>query len=147
MLGNKFIGLRVYWRLLREHHFLDHQQDTEKGATKLNVPAFEEFNAFLIQQMATNKYTILSHGSLAILRAVVESTPTYDVTKEFHPIPLSQLNLQHMAFQKEAIDELKTLGFIDPARDSFGVDLKTSAHWYRWQSIIKAFDHSIIPVD
>jgi CRP-like cAMP-binding protein len=143
LLGNKFIGLRIYLRLMREHHFIDNKAELEGGNMVISEFAFEEFDAYLARKLKENDFFIFSHSALAVIRTLLSLRRAEDTAAG----NLSDYAMETMPLREQAMKELRDQGILQKEGEELCVPLSELGKIYAWQSILKAFDHTVIAGD
>lgn len=169
VLGKRYIGLKVFWRLLKEYDFIDHQIEESKGFVSLRMESLKAWKDYLHEEVESERYLILSHASLALLRRLVsqtrsivtqaaqnqpttssniESTQNFDDTvQNITTITYSEIKVDQIPLYEEAIKELTTKKILNVSHHRFMFDVRRICHIYLFQSILKSFDHTIVNLD
>ena len=138
----------------------------------INELAFEEFDAYLARKLKENDYFIFSHSALAVIRrllslrrsedtatelsktrsaaldAAVRAAPEAFVSGEAIAVgSLSDYAIETMPLREQAMKELRDQGILQKEGEEVCVPLSELCKIYAWQSILKAFDHTVIAGD
>ncbi|OFZ20390.1 MAG: hypothetical protein A2X94_05240 [Bdellovibrionales bacterium GWB1_55_8] len=147
MLGKRFIGLKVFWRLLKEYDFMDHQLEQAKGEVRLKTDMIANWKKYLASEVESERFLILSHPALAVLRRIVGITNTHEVTSETstnRPVSFDELKLGSIPLYQEGIKELAERKLIVPMQNGFSLEAPAIHRLFLFQSILKNFDHTIV---
>ena len=150
VLGNKNIGLNVFWKVLKEFDFVDHYKLEHDDIVILNQNLILEFEEFLKEEVQSRRYLLLSHSSLALLRRIVgyfDGVPHNQQEAQEVALPFSDINIKTIPLFEEALDELSRKKIIKFNKGSLFIDPKNSFKTFIFQSFIKSFDHSIAYFD
>ena len=152
LLGTSSIGPRIFWRQLKDHDFMNSHLEESEGLVSLNVPLMEEFSAYLLKKAERDSFNLLGHSSLAILRRIIgheHITPGFKDAavdpKEQEPIeiPADQLDLGSIQLLQDGLRELQKRGIFKAETATFHVIPHELYRLYVFQSVMKAFDHSL----
>ena len=127
-----------------------HLEESE-GIVSLNVPLMEEFSSFLLKKAETDSFNLLGHSSLAILRRIIgheHITPGFDDEKDPKEqgsveIPAEELELNSIQLLQDGLRELQKRGIFNAEQATFHVVPHELYRLYVFQSVMKAFDHSL----
>jgi CRP/FNR family cyclic AMP-dependent transcriptional regulator len=150
MLGTRSLGLRVFWRMLKEFDFIDHEKEESEGVVVLNEDAIRNLNDYLVSEVETERYLLVSHSAVAVLGKIVGFTRAYEDPNEeaeLTTVKFNDIALNRLPLHEEAVEELKTRRLLRVENESFIVQPGQMYHLYMHQSILKAFDHTIINMD
>ncbi|MCM2277125.1 MAG: cyclic nucleotide-binding domain-containing protein [Oligoflexia bacterium] len=152
ILGNRILGLRVFWRVLKEFDFMDNEKEELEGKVLLNRKAIEELTSYLTGEIQSGRYLFLSHSAVAVLGRLVSHSPQEAKAPEQDSSPsvtvnLQELQLRTMPFHGEAIKELAGIGLLQRDAQNLNFVPARIAPVYTYQSVVKSFDHTIVNTD
>lgn len=154
-LGKKDVSLRGYFKSLAEHNLIKIQNPEQlKGPVIPDLDAIKNMNSYLQYELDHNRYLLLGHASLALIRGIIgyldELKKKDDASKidaKNEPIKITDIPVKKMPFYDEAIAELKRYKFLDPTTGAISISLENINYHYIYQSILKSFDRTIMQVD
>jgi hypothetical protein len=143
LLGNKFLGLRVYLQQLEDNRILKHNTTSRDAVVCIDHRPFQLFDNYLKSAIERSDYYIFSHSSLAIIRRLLQ-VPDLERMKTSHLI--DKVIADKIPLQDEALDELVQRGVLIEVEHRYCITLlaKNLAVLCTAQTIIKAFDRSRI---
>lgn len=148
LLGSRVIGLKVFWKQLQDHGIVGQ----ESTGLKIYSDKLDALNSYLNEEARSERYLLLSHTAVAILRRVVGYTNAeYQGQQAASPkiaVKIESLDLQSLPFYEESLRELernKMLEFKD--QSSFLVKPETVSRNYVYQDILKGFDHTTMSIE
>lgn len=147
ILGNRYIGLRVFWRMLKEYDFVDHEKEEREKIVELKKDQLDAWIQYLDAEVESERYLLLSHSALAVLRRIVGIPIKDREPNEIVSIPIKNLQLEHLPLSEEGVEELITKRIIQTTETEFKVVPEDIHRIYPYQSILKAFDHSSISLE
>lgn len=129
VLGNRQIGLRLFWKTLTESEIIESSLDANKGIVKVDIRKLDELNDYLLREAKSGRYLLLSHPAIAILRRIIAG---------------GELALHTLEGYEGALDELQKVEIIrgKNSKGDLDFDPKVVSEAFRFQTVIKAFDHS-----
>ncbi|MBF0363157.1 MAG: cyclic nucleotide-binding domain-containing protein [Oligoflexia bacterium] len=71
ILGKRVINLRIFWKSLVENNFLDASKESEKKIVELHMDQFSSFISYMEKEVNEERYLILNHSSLNILKKII----------------------------------------------------------------------------
>lgn len=145
ILGKKDIGLRAYFRSFIENNLFEiiEMEDAE-DLLQLNFDEIESLNNYLHQEIDSERYLVLSHSSIALLRACIGYTDAKE--SEEKSVRIVDLKLDKMAFYVDAVKELIECGLITEVNEFQQMSVSDVQMHYVSQSIIKSFDHDLMTI-
>lgn len=149
LLGNRTIGLRQFWNLMQEYDLFDPAALATTNEVKLECTRLDGFDAYLKDEIGKERYLMLSHGSLSMMRqlmATVDKQANLGDNNDF-VVKASALNLNAVANPGAALDELERVQLIPFVERVFRGKIDRLHNLYVYQSIVKTFDHSAMYVD
>jgi hypothetical protein len=86
VLGERALNLNDFWSILVHHDFVDAEK-AEKNKVEIKRGPLKAWLDYLLQEVEGDRYTLLSHSSLALLRRVVcvmklDQTKIADISPE-----------------------------------------------------------------
>lgn len=150
VLGNRSIGLRVFWRMLKEYDFIDHEKDDTQSLVVLNDEALKGWSDYLVSEVENESFLMLSHSSVAVLGKIVGFTRTHEMAGDagsMVAVGFAEMGLEKVPLHEEAVEELTSRKVLRVSPDSFVVEPGLIYRLYTYQSILKAFDHTIVNMD
>lgn len=147
VLGKRYIGLRVYWNMLKEHDFMDSHKEESDDRVVLNANYLEEFDRYLQVEIQSERFLILSHSAISILRKIVGFTRADEskaTSEEPTLLTFADLKIERMPLFDEALKELEVSKILTATDKSFQVLPGAIYKLYTFQTLLKAFDHSHI---
>lgn len=147
ILGARMLNLRMFWKQLYEHQIIGNLPD-RKTALRLEEDALAAFTEYLTREVETERYLVLSHTSVVVLRRIVGFSCGKDsVGSDEVEVTFAQVNAQSLPFFHEAVQELTRIGILRVVNDSFIIHPRTIQDHYVYQDILKGFDHATMNVD
>ena len=151
LLGNRSLSLKLFWRLLKEHDFIDSQIEESTGKVVLKRGSVEVFLSYLEKEMENERSLILSHSGIAVLRRIVGFTRAeekVDTKQEaVTTVTFQDLQLDRMPLKDTALEELMRNNIIARNKESLSVRPGEIYRLYTFQSFLKAFDSSSVHAD
>ncbi|MEK7689863.1 MAG: cyclic nucleotide-binding domain-containing protein, partial [Bdellovibrionota bacterium] len=149
VLGNRFLGLKVFWRLLKEFDFIDSQTDETEGKVIMNAKALDAWNENLAAEIKSERYLMLSHTALALLRRIVGRFKSTDGIASLSSVVIrnKDIKLKSMPLHESAIKELQKHKLLSIVEDGFSVHPAEICPLFMYQSIVKSFDHTLVNLD
>lgn len=154
VLGARILGLRVFWKQLKDFNFVDASK-IEKGEVQLDKEALNDFSSYITDELKKDPISILSHSALAILRKIVgqtqlnetESTPNFPHAE----VSCSAISLSTAQLFEDGLKELVSLHLVEDLNVRGDRRLKFLPkevfRIYHYQSIVKAFDHTVVNIE
>lgn len=145
ILGNRAIGLRDFWKQLQE---IDLIRVTPTGHLQYQDKSILAFMNYLDSEIGKERYLILTHGAIAILRRIVACLPSDDSESADFELELNTAKLNQIPDWENGFQELCKLGILAKSGNSAIAMKKETIHdLYTFQSFLKTFDHSTINID
>ncbi|MBS1983908.1 MAG: cyclic nucleotide-binding domain-containing protein [Bdellovibrionales bacterium] len=152
VLGKRAIGLNVFWKLLKEHDFMDLTREELSGEVVLRTDALEQWRQELCREIESERFLLVSFSGMAILRRMVSSL--VDDTKN-DPMPGNRnfsflpedLKLANMPLFEEGMEELVRCKILRKEGAHYKMDPAYVMETYHYQSLLKFFDHTTISLD
>ena len=152
VLGQRFLGLRVFWKVMKEHDLVNFNDDEKSGTVTLDETALDHFYEYLNAESQLEKFMLLSHSAMAVLRRIVgnihvDNDAPAQGPEDYFDVYIESLNLPEVVFYKDGLAELdrNELITVHDIKISFKPQLLLSK--FKHQSILKAFDHTIVNLD
>ena len=153
LLGSRVIGLKVFWKQLVEHDIIDSKAGEISGNVVVNEDCMREFKAYVDAEVSSERYLLLKHSSIALMRKLLgyaDSEVDYQRKQDGATVGVSMdtPTLKSFAFRDEAVEELAKLKLLTVQGNGeivFSPD--NISKIYTSQSILKAFDHTMVSVD
>lgn len=142
VLGARSIGLRTFWKALKENDLIDHKLDDSRGIVVFRESALSQFNAYLTQQVESERFLLLSHPAFSILRRIVGAIGEEGLTEARLEVPLEKLVLESIALSDEGLKELVKDGLIEIDEKNVAFNPAAIAETYAHQNVLKVFDHT-----
>ncbi len=147
MLGQKFIGHLVYFKVLLEQNFISLSEVNGIKMLTVDSKQFVDFNQYLANEITLNRYLLLNINSISILRKLVGLAPQDIKNKEEETrFNKEQNKLQKTPEFEKCLDELVKKKILADDREDIVANVEVIHKHYVYQSIIKNFDHTIIHV-
>ena len=152
VLGTRSLGLRVFWRLMKEYDFINNEKAEKEKRITLNVKPLGALNDYLQAEVNSENYLFLSQVGIALLGRIVgvthadQRTPAGQTQKPVI-VRFSEIEIQRLPLYKDALTELKAKQVLKIENESFVVEPGVLYRLYTYQSILKAFDHTIISTE
>ena len=148
LLGKRFIGLKVFWRLLKEYDFIDHLAEESTGTVLLRQNSLKEWKNYLAAEAQSERYLLLSYPSIALLRRIVSFIKTVRAnTNCAMNVRFEDIKIETLALYPEAIKELTEKNLLTVNQAGLVVDPAAVCDLFQFQSLIKSFDHTIVALD
>lgn len=139
--------LQTYWKLLKEYDFIDANAESSTGEVVVRRASLDNWTKVLNDEIASEKFTLLSHTSIAILKRVISHLHAADDSYSGNPtvtVRRNELDLENMPLSGEALAELEKHKLIEPIdKLSFTVEVAKVFNAFTNQSLLKYFDHTI----
>lgn len=152
LLGSRCIGLRIFWKTLKEFDFVDNDADENEKKVVLRPEQLDKWNEYLLHEVSQERYMMLKHSSVALLRRIVGFTKAEEFADNYKDgntvsLNVEDINLKTLPLSSEAMEELKRLRIIELFNDTITINPSMVYRLYLYQSILKAFDHTIVNLD
>jgi len=149
LLGTRVIGLKVFWRQLKVYDIIDNSLEEVQGKVELHEKTLGGWKEYLNQEIESERYLMLSHSSLAFIRKIIGSANFGQVktTGQMAELLLDDQAIRAAPFREEALNELTKHKIIVRVDKAITFDPISLLKLYTYQSIIKAFDHTVINVE
>jgi CRP/FNR family cyclic AMP-dependent transcriptional regulator len=150
VLGVRTIGLRVFWRMLKEFDFIDNAKEEGEGVVVLNDAALKALNDYIVGQVKAEDFLLLSHSSLAVLARIVGFTHADEQAAQgvaTVTVSFADIALEKVPLYEEALLELTNRKILKISKDNFLVHPGEIYHLFTFQSILKAFDHTMVNLE
>lgn len=150
MLGTRVIGLRVFWKLLKEHDFIDHEQEESSGIVVVNTSALESWHEYLLAEVASERFLLLGHVSIALLRRLVgvaKNAGKVDANRGLQMVSFDDIKIKNVPLFEEGVAELQGKGIVSSKNDQFTFQEQDVYRLYLFQTLLKAFDHSTMSIE
>ncbi|MBF0315515.1 MAG: cyclic nucleotide-binding domain-containing protein [Oligoflexia bacterium] len=150
VLGKKYLTVSVFWRLLKDFDFVDNKQEDTEGILELKLDQIDAFSDYLLSEVKTERYMILGHSALGILRKIISNFDSIKKTSKggkCYIITYEAANIHSTAFVAEAINELLEYSVLEAAeglQDAFQLHYDQVYRIYTYQTILKSFDHTMV---
>jgi CRP/FNR family transcriptional regulator, cyclic AMP receptor protein len=145
--GKNYLNLRVYFRVLGEHNMLKTQGSGEDVTAEIFFERLNQMNDYLNSEIDKGRFLILSHTSVAFLRALIGWVDSRGKSIKRPPVMLDGFSYDHIPLYKEALVELSKNGIFDQKESNLLITSEELHDHYIYQSIVKAFDHTIMHID
>ena len=76
VLGNRYLGLRTFWKVLLENEFIHFQTAKDDGLIVLNIEVIDRFTEYLRSETEKGRFLILSHTTIALMRRILGAHQT-----------------------------------------------------------------------
>lgn len=155
VLGPKrTIGLASFWTLLKEHDFIDTRLEEKKGEVKLDMDSIENWRTYLTREIEAERYLFVSHTAVALLRRLVgglveDANPELTTDDSLRTEQLDKFRVDGMPLYKEALHELQKAEVLKFHEFDRSISFKPAEliEVFHYQSMLKAFDHTIVSLD
>ena len=145
ILGNRALGMRDFWKQLQEADFMRVSAD---GVPQFQDKSLVAFMKYLDAEIGKERYLILTHGAIAILRRIVVCMPHDDSDSEDFILDMKTAKLNQIPGWEAAFEELCKLNFLAKSGpDELTMNKETIHDLFTFQSFLKVFDHSAIHID
>ncbi|MCO4794739.1 MAG: cyclic nucleotide-binding domain-containing protein [Bacteriovoracaceae bacterium] len=145
--GKNYLNLRVYFRVLSEHNMLSINGSGDDAQAEIFFERIEQMNNYLKKEIDSDRNLLLSHSSVAFLRAVIGWVDSSGQSIKRPPVMLKGFTYDHIPLHHEAAAELKKYKIIEPKEMQLLITSEELHDHYIYQSIVKAFDHTIMRID
>jgi CRP-like cAMP-binding protein len=146
VLGKRALGLGVFWKVLRENDFIDCPPDDPQGIVVVKVEGIREFTEYLSHEVESDRLLLLSHSAVALLRKIVGVIFEGKVSEEeaaFIELALDQYKIHHMTLYEDSLAELHKHGILsNRGEHRIRIVPQDALEVFKYQSILKSFDHS-----
>ena len=147
VLGDRAISLQTYWKLLKEYDFVDRDREEIHAVVSARVPAIKAWIEELHRETQAETYTLLSHTAVAVLRRIIGRLDSGTLNKapdERVMLSHEDLDLIGMPLLKEGLEELEKKGWVVlSGSQRLSVVPNQIFQVYTYQSLLKAFDHTV----
>ncbi len=151
VLGSRMINLRVFFTQLNDHALLERKSMPGQKGTVLVIdePALSCFTDYLTEETQSERYLLLSHTAVALLRRIVGFIDggKAPATPGIIRVPIIRMEVAQMAFVEESIKELEKYKILRREGKELLLDPVPLHDQFVYQVIIKGFDHSAMTVD
>jgi CRP-like cAMP-binding protein len=149
VVGNRTLGLKQFWKLMQEFDMFDPEVVRQSESVRLMEDRLKAFDAYLKSEIEKERYLILSHGALSVVRKMIHRLDEGKAQAGDGSRSVSQekLGLNGVADVETALKELEKTQVIPFKEGVFDIDSKRVHDVFVFQSIVKAFDHTSIFVD
>jgi CRP/FNR family cyclic AMP-dependent transcriptional regulator len=147
VLGERKIGLRIFWKELKENDLIDNTMEEKSGLVVLDESAVNAWEDYLLGETNNERFLMLSHTAVAILRRIVGFTRSDPNQRNGWSMSLSELKLTSTPFLKEGLEELDRYGVLKIVGTGFTGDPANIQRHFIYQDLLKAFDHTTMSVD
>ncbi|MGZ3687142.1 MAG: Crp/Fnr family transcriptional regulator [Bdellovibrionota bacterium] len=146
-IGNRKIGLSVFWKQLKEHEMLDNEKEETEGKVLLNLPTLERWNSVLSMEAKSERYLLLSNPALNLVGRIVAFIHADDhspdeKTQAPVDVTFADIQLTTLPNYRDALREIKNTKCLLLEGEIFKVRPGDVYRLFTYQSILKAFDHS-----
>ena len=131
---------------------MDHHLEEKEGKISLNKKSMEAWKTYLASEVATERYLVLGHPAIALLRRIVGLINSAhgeksDTQGNRVKIKFDDIRVDTLPLHEDAIAELTGKKLLTVVDNSFLIDSDAICNLYLFQSILKNFDHTIIALD
>jgi hypothetical protein len=117
----------------------------------LNEEKLNNLSDYLLSEVEKDRFLMLNHSSIAILRRIIGYTKADRAEgpdKHRLEIKFRDIYLETLPLFTEGIEELTKYNIVSTVYDdSFVANIQDITRIYTYQSIIKAFDHTIMSIE
>ncbi len=145
--GKNYLNLRVYFKVLGEHNMLQTEGSGEEATSEIFFERLNQMNEYLSNEIEKGRYLILSHSSVAFLRALIGWVDSKGKSIKRPPVMLDGFSYEHIPLYKDAVAELSKNKIFDQKESNLLITSEELHDHYIYQSIVKAFDHTIMHID
>lgn len=145
--GKNYLNLRVYFRVLGEHNMIKVNGSGDSAEAEILFERLNQMNEYLNKEIDKGRFLILSHSSVAFLRALIGWVDSKGKSIKRPPTMLEGFSYDHIPLYKEAVVELSKNGIFSEKDSNLLITSKELHDHYIYQSIVKAFDHTIMHID
>ena len=130
---------------MKEFDFIDSQTDETEGKVIMNAKALDAWNENLAAEIKSERYLMLSHTALALLRRIVGRFKSTDGIASLSSVVIrnKDIKLKSMPLHESAIKELKNTNCF-PSSKTVSVHPAEICPLFMYQSIVKSFDHTLV---
>lgn len=150
-LGKSFITTKGYLRALFEHDFFTVESKGNEYEVEINDSELIKFEEFLLARFEQDTCTVLGHYSLSLMRTIIsflDENETQSSSDAIIKISKGALLIDEDDEEKnEAFSQLKRLKIIHEEKDLVLVNSELVINYFKYYSIIKSFDHTVIYED
>ncbi len=146
VLGNRAIGLRTFWRNLKDYDLIAVSKRDKVEYITIFSDRLKDFDSYLETEIRKERYLLLSHTAISVLRRLIGLVPN-DARGEFLDLDVAQVKVNLVSGYDEGVKELLKAKIIDIAGSNFRVKPKEIHALYTYQIILKSFDYSVINTD
>jgi CRP-like cAMP-binding protein len=139
LLGNTLISVKAYLTSLIDNHIITTGELNRKIFFEFDLHKLKLFSEYLDKEIKSDRYLLLSHSAIALLRAIVGN-----ITSEDNQLDPEEHKFIEIPLYEQAVDELVEKSIIEIMSGQFTFE-NTAIHEHcEFQAIIKGFDHSIV---
>ncbi len=163
VLGNRYLGLHLFWKTLELHGFVQ----IKSNQLNLHNNNLKKLTEFLSIEIEMERFLLLSHSALAIMRKIISelNINTTEITNEKknnsnQSFDLSALQIQKISLYEDSLKELNEFGLLtwnqekdkklnQTGNENVLVEFEPNhfVNVFIYQNILKPFDHSEISLD
>lgn len=145
LLGKKYLGLKTYFESVTEQEILSLKLEQGVQLTEVNWYNLDAFNEYLKHEVEEERFLLLSFSAISLLRVLVG----FIENKEYQDEDLVSLNhnttkSHKLAYYDKAIKELTKNEIVKEEPDKISFHPAILLKHFRYQNIIKNFDHSAV---
>jgi CRP-like cAMP-binding protein len=149
--GTSYITPKGYLRALFEHDIFTLNSVENELEVEIDETELLRFESFLLKQFERDVCTVLDHYALGLMRTVISflGQSSKDNTEQDHiEIATDALNITDDDEEKcEAFNQLKRLSILIDNCGNISIDAKEIVYLFKYHSIIKSFDDTVIYED
>ena len=145
ILGNRAVSLREFWKQLLEADLVRVDKD---GKLQFHHKSIAAFNGYLDAEIAKERYLILPHVAIAILRRLVAFMPDDQSESDQFDLDFKNAKISQIPDWETGLAELTKLGVLSVSSQNVLSMKKDTVHeLFVFQSFLKVFDHATINID
>lgn len=142
VLGNRCIGLKAFWKTMKENDFIDHRIEESQGLVVIRETALEKFTSYLNSRSESELFLLLSHPALSIIRRILGAVGEKGLNQARTRVSIESLDLANMALAPDGLQELAQQELITIDEPDLVFSPGPLAETYANQSVLKVFDHT-----
>lgn len=151
-IGKSYITFKGYLRVLDNHDFFELKESQNDLMIEIDEKNLIEFESFLKAQYEQNRCIILSAHALGFMRralSLIDEEKTSSQSSNSMKISKNSLEIQPEEDDKvDALKSLIRLNIFSNSNDEYiTIDIDNLIKQFKYHSIIKSFDHTIVYED
>ncbi len=149
-VGQSFVSPKAYLTALFEHDFVCREEYDNHKTYNVDQEALDGFEKFLTTQYSNDTCTLLTHHAIGMLRNIISY-----IEEDNHQEADQLVRLPSDALAFDAEDEEMNIGFTQIKRvkliqvhnDGIYINPPQVIELYKYYSVVKSFDHTVVYSD